>query len=304
MARDKVVLVHLASGIGNIVLATPLLLIVSRDYIVDAIIDGDYVDTAELFVGWGALRRVYNGAKGERPHSNYDHVIPAIPPFYWDRYRRRYGATSNCVSRPCDSLFYKDEQEYYLEFARRLGCDTSNPSYYFLPCPPVSHYGIAATTVVLAPGSKTGEMAFKRWPYFPSLAERFEDVAVIGTADDLYRNDASKITFPNHVRVLTGRLSIRETAEALATAGAVVANDSGLGHIAGATGVSTILLFGPTPDRSLGRFPPNVKIIRAAMSCSPCWFGARFSACSHRIECLDRISVETVARELRSVLHA
>jgi ADP-heptose:LPS heptosyltransferase len=279
-----------------------LLLIVSRDYIVDALIDGDYADTAELFVDWGALRRVYNGAKGEQPHSNYEHVLPAIPPFYWRRYSHQYRATTNCIERPSDSLFYSDEQEYYLSFARPLGCDIGNAPYYFVPCSPISHYGVRATTVVLAPGSKTGEMASKRWPYFASLAERFHDVAVIGTPEDLDRNDGSKIAFPAHVKLLIGKLSIRQTAELMAAAGVVVANDSGLGHVAGATGTPTILLFGPTPNTTLGRFPPNVRVLRAGFPCEPCWFARRFAACSGNISCLAHLTCETVAAAVAETL--
>lgn len=301
-AADTSVLVHLASGVGNIVFATPLLLVlIQHGFIVDLLIDGDYEDTAELFRGWSALRAVYNARQGERPTGSYDFRIPALPPFYWSRYAADYRIGGNAVERPADALFYRDEQAYYLEFALSLGCEVDKPPYYFIPAAPDIAHGIAGETVVLAPGCKTGEMAAKRWPYFPRLAEMFDDVAVVGTPDDLYNFDGSPMSFPGQVRSLAGQLSLRETAGVLAAAGAVVANDSGLGHIAGAVGTPTILLFGPTPDAALGRLPPNVKVLRAGVACEPCWFGARFAACAGHIGCLPLIEPATVAAEIAQI---
>jgi heptosyltransferase I len=96
------------------------------------------------------------------------------------------------------------------------------------------------------------------------------------------------------VRLLTNSLSLRQTAELLASAGAVVANDSGLAYVAAAVGVPSIILFGPTPDRTLGQFPPNVITLRESLPCQPCWFQARFQACDRRITCLERLPVKVV----------
>lgn len=295
-------LVHLASGIGNIVLATPLLLALSRrGYTIDLLVEGDYRDTATLFAGWSALRDVYDGRTSDRPGRCYDFLIPAIPPFYWGRYAPQYHDMANCVVRPPDALFYRDEQAYYLEFARALGGDLGEAPYYFLPAAPDDVHGVTGGTLVLAPGCKTGEMAAKRWPHFPRLAEMFDDVAIVGTPDDLYTRDGTAMRFPGHVRSLIGGLSLRETASVLAAAGAVVANDSGLGHIAGAVGAPTILLFGPTPDATLGRLPPNVKVLRAGLTCEPCWFGDRFAGCAGRIACLPLIEPAAVAAAIAQI---
>jgi ADP-heptose:LPS heptosyltransferase len=291
-----VVLVHLASGVGNIVLATPMLLVlVRRGFGLDLLIDGDYPGTAGLFQDWSALRNLYDGAAGEAPAPSYDFRIPAVPPFYWSRYAKRYRDVRNAVARPPDSLFYQDEQAYYLEFARRLGCAVSPPPFCFLPSSPDRVNGVTSGTLALAPGCKTGVMAAKRWPHFAELAERFDDVVVVGVEDDLRHFDGTPMRFPAHVRSLVGALSLRETAAVLAAAGVVVANDCGLGHVAAAVGVPTILLFGPTPDAVLGGFPPNVTVLRAGLPCEPCWHVARFGACARRINCLASIRADTVA---------
>jgi hypothetical protein len=295
------VLVHLAAGVGNLVLATPLLVALYRmDYEVDLLLHADYPQVAELFAGWSVVRRVHAGRvpSGER----YRHVVPAVPPFYWARLARLYDGRRDCVPRPPNALFARDEQGWYLAFAEALGCPRGERPAYTLPVSPSDAHGVTQATLVLAPGCKTGEMAAKRWPHFAALAERFPDVVVVGTADDLRAFGGAAFGFPAHVRSLAGRLTLRETASVLASAGAVVANDSGLGHLAGATGVPTLLLFGPTSDRVLGPFPPNVSVLRAGLPCEPCWTTARLRACRARVDCLRSLGVAHVEREIRTMM--
>jgi ADP-heptose:LPS heptosyltransferase len=296
----KAVLVHLASGIGNIVLATPLLTVLARrGFVVDVRIDGDYPETADLFRDWGALRHVFVGSNA--PPTSYDAVLPAVPPFYWERYAQLYRRVPNAVRRPPDAHFYQDEQAWYLAFLAALGGAENPAPYCTLPVGPDPAHGTDASTLALAPGCKTGEMAAKRWPHFAALAAAFPAVAVLGTPDDLPGFDgATQMAFPRHVLNLIGRLTLRQTAEALASAGAVVANDCGLGHIAAAVGVPTVLLFGPTPSAALGRFPPNVAVLRSDLTCAPCWFNQRFVACARRIDCLRTI----MPADVIAALHA
>lgn len=300
--RQRVALVHLASGVGNIVLGTPLLAALDQMGVVsDVLLDADYPQTADLLRDWSVVRDIYHGRARTPPREGYDFLIPAIPPFYWPRFARSYHGAARLVPRPPDGLFYQDEQEYYLSFARALGFPATGKPVYRLPISAPAECGAAARTLVLLPGSKTGEMAFKRWPHFPQLAEAFADVAVVGTQDDMRRHDGTPFQFPSHVESFIDRLTLRETAELLAGAGAVVGNDSGLTHIAGAVGSLTFMLFGPTPDKVLGHFPPNVKVLRSGLECEPCWSHARFRACDRRITCLQQLPVEAVEAELRKV---
>jgi ADP-heptose:LPS heptosyltransferase len=288
------VLVHLASGIGNLVLATPLLAALGESgLVVDVRLDADYAETIELFRNWSIIRRIDSGAfRGS--FADYAHVLPAIPPFYWSRFAALYASVSNAVRRPPDHVFYENEQEYYLAFAKALGCVAESPLRYRLPIAPSERFGVSTRTVVLAPGCKTGEMAAKRWPYFPELAERIEDVVLVGTPDDLPQRP-----FPLHCRSFAGRLSLRETAELAASAGLVVGNDSGLSHMAAAVGTPTLMIFGPTSERVLGPLPPHVQIIRLGLPCEPCWTSARLRACDRRVDCLKQLSVDAVWDEIQ-----
>jgi len=287
-------LVHLAAGIGNVVLATPLLIALhDLGFILDVRLDADYLGTGELLEGWSVVRCVHStAARMPLPDEGYDYLVPAVPPFYWWKFAALY-RSRRFVGRPPDELFYGNEQAYYLEFARALGF-TAEPPFYRLAIAPASDRGVTATTVVLAPGCKTGEMAAKRWPGFVQLASRFTDVAVVGTADDVLQRDGSRLCFPAHVKMLVDALSVRETAQTLAAAGLVVGNDSGLSHVSAAVGAPTLMLFGPTPDRELGPLPGNVRVLRRGLVCEPCWFQQRFAACKGRIDCLRELTVDAV----------
>ena len=297
MKEGSSVIVHLASGIGNIVLATPLLALLRRNGLtVDLMLDADYPGVDALFVGWDAIRSVYSGINSI-VLKEYQYVMAAIPPFYWRRFRARY--TGLQIYRPPDALFYENERAYYLEFARELGCDVSCAPFYFVPRPPLAR----TKTIVLAPGSKPGEMARKRWPFFSALAEAFEDVALVGTSDDIGKGAPTEaVKFPGHVQSFIGRLSLSDTARVLAGASAVVANDCGLGHLAGALGLPTLLLFGPTPSTTLGPLPSTVSILRTGLACEPCWFRERFRACSNRVDCLQQLSVESVIAAVKALI--
>jgi ADP-heptose:LPS heptosyltransferase len=292
-------LVHLAAGIGNIVFATPLLRALHElGYVIDLRLNADYSATASLLQDWCVIRRILETSA---PIGTYDAVIPAIPPFYWPRFRALYRRTGT-VPRPPDELFYQNEQGWYLSYARSVGYSRDYAPETFLPVAPSSKYGVTASTIVLAPGCKTGEMAAKRWPGFVGLADRFSDITVVGSSQDLHTRDGVALRFGAHIRNLAGRLSLRETAECLAAAGLVIANDSGLGHLAAALGTPTILLFGPTPDQTLGPMPSHVTILRSALPCQPCWWEQRFRQCGGSVDCLRNLSVDQVEQTARRLL--
>jgi hypothetical protein len=296
-------LVHLGAGIGNVVLATPLLLALHElGFATDVLLAADYTQTTELLRPWSMVRDIFLNRARASAIEHYDWIVPAIPPFYWARFGRATANRSNAIPRPPDSLFYENEQAFYLHFARTLNYPTDLHPTPSLPIAPSKMHGVTSRTVVLAPGCKTGVMATKRWPYFAELAAAFSDVVVVGTPDDLRQHNNALMNFPPHVRSLVGQLSLRETAETMAAAGVVVGNDSGLSHVAAAVGTPTVMLFGPTPHASLGPMPQNAKVLRAGLPCEPCWFRNRFQACAGRIDCLASLSVESVIREVFSCL--
>lgn len=298
--QSHTALVSLGAGIGNLVLATPLLIALAEmGWALDVELTADYPESADLFRPWSAVREVFLPSTGPRRGTSYSCLIPALPPFYAHRYRQRPGPGERLLDRPADAVFYQNEQTFYLSFARQLGYPQERHPLPCLPISPIPPTGVTPNTVVLAPGCKTGEMAAKRWPHFSILARELNDVAIVGTKDDLYGPNGQVHQLPAHAKCFAGRLNLRETAECLAGAGLVIANDSGLAHVAAAVGVPTLILFGPTPDQTLGPFPPNVIALRNGLECEPCWFTQRFSACQSRWSCLADLSVDRVLREIQ-----
>lgn len=114
------VLVHLGTGIGNIVLATPLLVALHRlGATVDVRLSADYHETADLLRDWALVRSVLPRADVRQ----YAAVIPAVPPFYWPAFASIYAGRPHVVPRPPDAPFYRDGQEYYISL-RSITADT------------------------------------------------------------------------------------------------------------------------------------------------------------------------------------
>lgn len=123
--------------------------------------------------------------------------------------------------------------------------------------------GSRGRAVVIHPGAASGA---RRWP-----AERFgavagwlatrHEVVITGSADEapLARQVAERAGLPAD-RVLAGRTSPMELARVVADARLVVCGDTGVGHLAVATGTPSVALFGPTSPGEWG--PPPSPIHR------------------------------------------
>lgn len=110
--------------------------------------------------------------------------------------------------------------------------------------------------VVLHPGAN---WAHKRWPpeRFAALADRLiasrgAQVAVTGGPDDAPLAEAITGQMRQRALVLTGRTTLRELGAVLGEAALVVANDTGVLHLAAALGRPVVALFGPTSPRLTG----------------------------------------------------
>jgi heptosyltransferase-2 len=100
--------------------------------------------------------------------------------------------------------------------------------------------------VALAPGSVG---AHKRWPGYPELAKALTadgiQVWVVGGPGETEAARAIVAAAGPRARDLTGT-DLRQGVLAIAAADLAVSNDSGLMHVAAATGTPTIGIFGPT----------------------------------------------------------
>jgi len=180
------------------------------------------------------------------------------------------------------------------------------------------HWQAHLPLIGLAPGA--GYFT-KRWPaeYFGELAADFirrgRQVAVLGgkqdvalakkieqTAEAMLGVEQNKMPLIN----LAGALSLPGSAAVVKRCQLLVANDSGLMHVAEAVGTPLLAIFGST-TRELGFFPqsPSSRVIENAnLSCRPCSHLGYAQCPRGHFRCMREITVDAVwnaAREMMSI---
>jgi lipopolysaccharide heptosyltransferase II len=175
--------------------------------------------------------------------------------------------------------------ERYIETARRYGIHSDalgprlHPTEAQRASARIKLREAGADLVEYSIGLCPGAMHFtKRWPeeYFVELARllttRGERLLLFGGSQDNAIAEAIRRTAPPSINDLTGRLSLMETAAAMERCRVIVANDSGLMHMATAVQRPVIAIFGNTV-REFGFFPynsPAVILETNGLRCRPC----------------------------------
>lgn len=98
---------------------------------------------------------------------------------------------------------------------------------------------------------------------------------------------------------LTGQTDLFELMHLLKSAAAVVANDSGVMHLAAAQGTPGVAVFGSTDYTSTGPISPSWKLVVSDRQCSPCF---RRVCPKGDPQCMKLIPPETVIRALQMTL--
>ena len=177
----------------------------------------------------------------------------------------------------------------------------------------VSLWDMSQLRVVLVNPNAGELLPQRRWMIsrFAELIRRIiaehDDVLVLITGAPQERAEAEKLAAQcdSHRCVsIAGSLALVELPPLYSLATLMVTNDSGPAHFAAASGLPTIVLFGPeTPDlyRPLG----NSTAIYAGLACSPCVSASnhRKSACDNNV-CMSAISVDQVFGAVDAVLAA
>ncbi len=117
-------------------------------------------------------------------------------------------------------------------------------------------------------------------------------VAVTGSPDE--KAEADRLATGGRRISLAGKTSLAELPALYSHAAVMVSNDSGPAHFAAATGLHTIVLFGPESPK-LYQPLGNSRAIYAGLACSPCVsaHNHRKTACTDNV-CMKAISVEQV----------
>jgi len=146
-----------------------------------------------------------------------------------------------------------------------------------------------------------------RWPTklwepraFAQLAERLEaeDIRVVFTGGPPDRPALDEISrlMTRPLRRLDGKTSLNQLAAVYHRAQVVVTTDSGPMHLAAAVGTPVVALFGPTAPWRTGPYGPNHVVIRADLSCSPCFKKQCLTTLYEEQACMKRLTVDQVVQ--------
>lgn len=173
----------------------------------------------------------------------------------------------------------------------------------------IKTHGLETTRLVgLCPGAEFGPA--KQWPLdrFADLAKRLVDegyqVVLLGSPNDA--EDAALIVdqVPESKRSefvnLTGQTSIPEVVDLVGLTQAVVTHDSGLMHVAAATGRPLVALYGPSSPVHTPPLSESAVTLTHPVPCHPCF--ERECPLKHQA-CLSELSVDEVFQALVSQMN-
>ena len=149
----------------------------------------------------------------------------------------------------------------------------------------------------------------KRWPAdkYADLADKIiakYDAAIILMGglgeEELCQSVAQGAHFPLYSAV--GQTSVLQMAALLKQCRLAIVNDGGPLHIAVASAVKTLAIFGPVDPVIYGPYPAEGhSIVQKGLPCQPCYRRFRMAQCAH-LSCLNFLSVDEVYRKVESIL--
>lgn len=117
-------------------------------------------------------------------------------------------------------------------------------------------------------------------------------VAFTGSAQDRAAIDHICRQMTHQAIRLDGKTSLKTLAAVYQRSTVVLSTDSGPMHIAAAVGTPVVALFGPTAPWRTGPYGPQHTVLRAGISCSPCFKKRCLTTDYEHQACLRRITVD------------
>lgn len=177
----------------------------------------------------------------------------------------------------------KEDEEYTARLLKECGID--NKSY-----------------VVVNPGAKSH---LKRWTAegFAAVCDRLirecaSSVVLIGLKEDRVVIESVMKKMKERPHNLAEKTNIRQLAALLKGAKLLVTNDSAPLHLGCAVGVKVLALFGPTDPRKYGPTGEFDIVMNERLSCAPC----ERAACKHNYECMKLILPDKVFEAAKMML--
>jgi heptosyltransferase-2 len=207
------------------------------------------------------------------------------------------------------SDFSRHERDYNVEMLKGLGLD---PTPYAQERPRLYLTGAerdAAATrlgalprpvVTVHPGGYTA----RPWAHYRELAQRLAAAGcgVVVTGSESEGREFRRSGMPESAALLdlAGQLGPRELAAIIGASDVVVCSSTGPAHIAAALDVPTVTIYDPRRMSSPIRWGPLGRGVVLTPAVPPCEKCIR-EACPYW-DCLDRITVEDVARHVRAAM--
>ena len=167
----------------------------------------------------------------------------------------------------------------------------------------LAELGIDSRTKLFLMNPGEGRIPLREWPldHFITLARKLlEDqnhYMIMTGASDSAEKSTRLFHALDHKRCidLIGKTTIRELLTLFHMADVLIANDSGLAHLASLTQIKQFILFGPESPRVFSPLGENIHVFYSNLPCSPCLsaYNHRRSDCTHN-RCLKGISPEEV----------
>jgi heptosyltransferase I len=127
------------------------------------------------------------------------------------------------------------------------------------------------------------------------VLERNAVVVLTGSPSDRAVTGRIRAMMQQPVLDWAGETTLRELAALAALADLFITTDTGPMHLAAAAGGRVVALFGPTAPWRTGPYGPGHVVVRAGITCSPCFR----RECNDRVRCMETISVEDVMAQVR-----
>lgn len=297
------VLYVIGGGIGNIVQATPAIkATAAAGHEVDLKLHCNSSKDLDIF----QLPCVHNLFAEDHPKNRYDWQLngPFTPGHQYK---------SKKFARP--KIHYAQhipEAKVYYSLAQQMGVKTPMETTE-VALPDNGKWPKNTDTVAIYPGSKP-DWAMKRWDKYDKLAERFENVVIVGTKNDIYSHGnptwiKKPWKWPDNVEFFIGGLA--DAAFLISKCKMLIGGDGGLIHVGAGTGIPTFVLFGPSSTVKNKPYAPNAHVIAIDLPCRPCQFqqgsdgkqifdGGKGS-CYLNMKCMRDMSVQFVMDKIKEI---
>ncbi|PFG45495.1 heptosyltransferase-2 [Vibrio sp. ES.051] len=158
----------------------------------------------------------------------------------------------------------------------------------------------------LCPGAEFGPA--KKWPetHYAEVATQMtktgHQVWLFGSQKDLETCNSIRSLVPQQlqtqIHVLAGQTSLIEAVDLLAACKTVVANDSGLMHVAAAVGCNVVAVYGSTSPKYTPPLAEQIEIVHTDIECRPCFQ----RECQYKhLKCLTELSPQQVLDSIQKL---